>query len=340
MKNFKTFIFKCICFISPILLLIGLYVYNDPFKVLRKYKTYDTHPLFLNESCIGWRTYLNFQDSLHFNSFILGNSCTMAYKTQEWEKYLQAGKAIRLYGNAEGLGEVCQKLKALDRQNIPISNLLFIFDKSLLQKTQPSNNYMFVLPPDVSGKSNFSFQMYFLQGFLNPKFLIPYLDYKLFHHYRSYMNGMINLTSSQRNLITNDQINPSENEIREIGTKYWKNRSHLFYTRSGQYQEYPPVINGASIKLLKEIDSIIKKRHTQFKIIINPNYSQQQFNPSDLAKLQQIFGPENVFDFSGINNYTNDIHNFYETVHYRDTLGQQILKQIYAAQNRNEVNHP
>ena len=58
------------------------------FKVLREYKKYDNDPIFLNEDYIGWKTYKNYRDSLHFDSFILGNSCTMAFLTSDWEKYL------------------------------------------------------------------------------------------------------------------------------------------------------------------------------------------------------------------------------------------------------------
>lgn len=42
--------------------------------------------------------------------------------------------------------------------------------------------------------------------------------------------------------------------------------------------------------------------------------------------LKDIFGYENVFDFSGINEYTNDIHNYYERGHYRPILGALLLQ--------------
>ena len=44
-------------------------------------------------------------------------------------------------------------------------------------------------------------------------------------------------------------------------------------------------------------------------------------------------GKENVFDFSGINEYTNDIHNYYERGHYRPILGARLLQKVYANHN-------
>lgn len=85
MRTFKGFIIKCVLFLVPFFVLAGIYFYDDPFKVLREYKKYDNDPIFLNEDYIGWKTYKNYRDSLHFDSFILGNSCTMAFLTSDWE---------------------------------------------------------------------------------------------------------------------------------------------------------------------------------------------------------------------------------------------------------------
>ncbi|MFR7878069.1 MAG: hypothetical protein ACLU4J_17710 [Butyricimonas paravirosa] len=97
--------------------------YDDPFKVLREYKKYDNDPIFLNEDYIGWKTYKNYRDSLHFDSFILGNSCTMAFLTSDWEKYLNGSKAIRLYGTAERLAAVHRKVMTLDKEEEHIANV-------------------------------------------------------------------------------------------------------------------------------------------------------------------------------------------------------------------------
>ena len=62
--------------------LIALYVYDDPFMVLHQYDVYDSD-VKLNEHHVGWQIYKNNNDSVHFNSFILGNSCTMAFRCGE-----------------------------------------------------------------------------------------------------------------------------------------------------------------------------------------------------------------------------------------------------------------
>ena len=145
------------------------------------------------------------------------------------------------------------------------------------------------------------------------------------------MAGIVKPLRSYRNVMTNDIINPLEEEIEKEGDHYWIVRKKEFPDRDGRYKESPTVLSSKSIKLLKALKEIFQKHATNYKIIINPTYSQVQLNPIDLKELQQIFGAENVFDFSGINEYTNNIHNYYERSHYRPSLGRLLLKKIYTA---------
>ncbi|HJA14566.1 MAG TPA: histidine kinase [Candidatus Butyricimonas faecavium] len=330
MRTFKGFILKCVLFLIPFFILAGFYFYDDPFKVVREYKKYDNDPIFLNEDYIGWKTYKNYRDSLHFDSFILGNSCTMAFLTSDWEKYLNGKKAIRLYGTAQRLAAVHRKIIALDKEQNEIANVLLIVDPTLLREHQLSNGYMHLLPPEISGMNKFKFQSQFVQEFFNPKFIIPYIDYRICRHYRPYMKGIVNPDKNIRNTVTNDLWNPREEEIATLGDYYWEKYKKRFRPRSGQNQTYPPVLMKPQVKLLSEIAKVFQAHHTNCKIIVSPEYKQIRMNPADVEQLKNIFGAKNVYDFSGINQYTNDIRNYYDGSHYRPCLGQKLLDRVYA----------
>ena len=254
----------------------------------------------------------------------------MAFLTSDWEKYLNGGKAIRLYGTAQRLAAVHRKVMALDKEEKHIANVLLVVDATLLREYQLSTGYMHLLPPEICGMNKFKFQSQFAQQFFNPKFMIPYMDYRIYHHYRPYMMGIVNPDKNTRNTITNDLWNPREKEIAELGDFYWEKYKKGFRPRSGQDQTYPPVLMKPQIKLLSEIAKVFQTHHTNCKIIINPEYKQIRMNPADVQQLKEIFGAENVYDFSGINQYTNDIRNYYEGSHYRPCLGRQLLDSVYA----------
>lgn len=329
------FILKLFIFLIPFISLLAVYFLNDPFMVLKHYDRYDNSPVMLNESYIGWQMYMNNRDSIAFDSFIMGNSCTMAYPCREWEKYLNGGRAIRLFGNAESIAAICKKLQALEENGAEIKNLLLILDKESLGKDQLLNGHNYVLPPALSGISNFSFQEKFCQAFFFPNFLLPYLDYKIFHQYRPYMKGVINPYGVVRDPVTNDAINPREEMIQREGEAYWESHKKEFQKtrdpnyRNGKYRKGEPFLWQAQIELLEEISQICRKHNTSVKIIISPDYSQISINPADVEILKRFFGDTNVFDVSGINEYTNDIHNYYERGHYRPILGTKLLKRIY-----------
>lgn len=329
------FMKKLFILFIPFIALLAVYFLDDPFMVLKNYERYDQTPVVLNEGHVGWQMYLNNRDTIPIDSYIMGNSCTMAYQCHEWEKYLHGGRAVRLFGNAESLAAVYLKLKALDKAGATIKNLLLIIDKESLHNDRCLTGHSNILPPAISGISSFKFQKEFCQAFFYPNFLFPYLDYKLFHTYRPYMKGVINPYGSTRNPVTNDVLNPREKMIKEEGDKYWENRKGEFTKekmknyRDGKYREAPQVLREKQINLLQEIKWICRKHDTDVKIIISPDYLQVNINPADVKTLKRFFGKRNVFDFTGINEYTEDIHNYYEPGHYRPALGKRLMEKIY-----------
>ena len=87
------FCLKLLLLILPLIPIVVVYFMFDPYRVLHPYKRFDDSPMLLNEAHVGWQNYLQNRDSIAYNSFILGNSCTMAFLTGEWEKYLEIGRA-------------------------------------------------------------------------------------------------------------------------------------------------------------------------------------------------------------------------------------------------------
>lgn len=321
-------VLKSMLFIFPVAAVVILYVADDPFMVLRRHDRYDSH-VRLNEGYIGWKIYCNNRDSIHFNSFIMGNSCTMAYPCREWEDLLGSGnRAIRLFGNSESIMSILQKLTALEKEGAEIRNVLMILDSYSISQVQPDRNYGYILPPEVSGFSTFEVQMAFAQAFMMPDFLFPYLKFRLSGRIKPSMRYMSE-HDTLRNPVNNDFINPRDAMIRKEGEGYWTSRPGDFPERSGQTSLTPKVIGARQEEILYEIASLLERNGTDVRIIISPDYNQMTFNPDDLADMERIFGSGRVFDFSGINSYTADMHNYYEEGHYRPVLGVKLMRLVY-----------
>ena len=328
-KNSASFIIKCILLALPFMVIAAVYFICDPYMVLHKYKRYDKSCMFLNESFVGWQTYLNNKDSAKFNSFMLGNSCTMGIKCSSWEKYIgKDSHAIRLYGNAERLSSVYLKMKALDSIHAPLKHVMVVANITLVENSTLTPFATNLLPPGQGDISEAQFQCSFLQAFFVPSNLFSFLDYNIFHQYRKSMDGIINPFGVIRNPINCEAINPHEEEIAKMDDRYWTIHKGKFeLTRKASLHK--PVIREQQYELLMKIANICRKNHTDFKFIIGPEYDQVKLNHKDFIALQKVFGRNNVYDFTGKNCLTDNIHNFYDPDHFRPIAGDYMLKVVY-----------
>lgn len=267
---------------------------------------------------------------MQFLSFILGNSCTMAFKTGDWEKHLKSDDhAVRFFDNEESLGGICQKLQVLDSIGAPINNVLIIVDINTLRKVYPLQDTKHLYSAEVAGISYLKFQLKFLQEFLYPSFMIPYIDYLIRGKYTPQMNGIIHLGPPIREPYTNNFINPREAEIEQKGELYWTCHQKEFKPRPEAGKEEEVIVSAGQIRLLRTIRSICDKHRADLKFILSPYYYQKKMNSKDIEMMKNILGKSAVWDFTGINEYTMDIHNYYEPEHYRPVLGVRLLEKVY-----------
>lgn len=323
---------KVCLLLLPFSSIVAVYFIFDPFMVLHRYKRFDSSPVMLNEAYVGWQNYMVNRDSIAYNSYIMGNSWTMAFKSEEWEKYLKKGdRAVRFFDTGESLGGVCQKLQALDSAGARIDNVLVVVSKSLLKDIYPMQDNGHLFSAEVANISQMEFQLRFLQKFLDPNFTIPYLDYLVRGKYSSYMYGVINPGPPIRESYTNNFINPREREIAQEGDRYWILHKTEFAQRTEAGKEDERTIFKGQMKLLHKIKCVCDKHGADLKFVVGPDYSQKRTNRVDSALLRDLLGDSVVYDFTGINRYTSDIHNYYELGHFRPVVGARMLEQIYRA---------
>lgn len=322
---------KLVVLALPFLPLIAAYFIFDPDMILQKYKRFDQSEVFLSEGYVGWQNYLNNRDSIPFNSFIMGNSCTMAFRTDEWEKYLpEDAKAVRFFENGESLAGVCQKVKALDQHDARLDHLLIVLDAQSFSATVPSQETNRIFSYESAGISYAQFLVRNLQAFLMPQKCVPYLEYKMTGTFSPSMKKVILENGPIREPYTNNFLNPREREINQEGENYWVNHSEEFHKKErhpGQMADQ--VIFSNQMRLLRDLKAMCSKHSTKLSLIVSPDFYQKKIHQKDLEKLQDILGNENIFDFTGVNQFTADYHHYYEPGHYRPILGAKLLKQIY-----------
>lgn len=331
----KLFLKKIFLFFLPIIILLGLlipfYIISDPFKVLRPYDDYSYMPVITSRDYISTEMYLKNKGKYNYNSFIFGSSRTLAFSPASWKKYLkQSDHPFVFDASAENIHGVWQKIVFLNAHQTKIKNVLIIIDHdAAFMRDYDNPGHLMIKHPAISGSSYFSFHLVFFRDFMNPKFLYHFLKYKFTNKYDDSMLGFIENREIKMDRVTNEiTIEDYEKELKGNPGEFYNKRKSFFYQRSGTVIDSINRISAAQENLMKEIVNIFKSQGTDYKVIIGPLYEQVKFSPHDQQILKEVFDG-NLYDYSGENEFTSSITNYYEAFHYRPTVGDSILKEIY-----------
>ena len=338
MKRYKSLIkvvAKTSLLATPFIFLLTIYFVKDPYMVLREYEDYD-HPV-LNQQNIGyimWHKFLKYNPEKHYDSFIMGASATLAFTCDEWNKHIKCSP-IRTISFNEGLYNNYARMKALDEmKGQKIKNVLIITDSKLLPITEPQEGVSYDIGPNINGISWFKFHTNYIKSFLVADFFVPYLRYLFTGYYDKGSNAIINNRVKTLEKYTNDaaEVKVIENLIAQKGFQFFfkKNKEKFEHALNLKPKMLPPRLGKPQINILKALKQLANKHKTNLKLVIAPRLNKDYINDKDFALLQQILGKENVFSYEvNVHKELNKIENFYEPDHFRESIGQYILNDIY-----------
>lgn len=328
----KLFIQRIILFSIPFMLLIGAFVYLDLFRIFNHYDDYSKGSrIGINRGFVSTMTYINQKDTYHYDSFIFGNSRSIAYYEEEWRKYIPQESSVYHFDASGGsVAGLYYKVKYIDEHNGHLNNALFVLDHDLLSQTE-LKGYLFRTPPVLEDYKNLSpFLLDHFSAFIDFKFIFALIDFNITHEYKEYMGNYISAREKLVRLKSNEaRWDYNEQEIQN-GTYYTEERLKVFEDWQHPDSLLLPVIDDERKIYLQETAKILDKHHTSFKVVISPLFDQIRLNTDDLMFLKETFGKGNVYDFSGPNKRNSDYHNFYENSHYRPCVANDILKIIYS----------
>jgi len=320
---------------TPFVGLMTVYIVLDPFRVVRKYDSYyePPTPVTLNRDFVSTETFLRHQTDYRWDSFIMGSSRSGCYQASDWAPHINSSRIFHFDASGETLYGIHKKLQFLDqRSDVSLRHILIILDADVLRTTTNSAGILFVKHPLLSGQSRIAFQLEYLKAALAVRFMFAYLDYMASHEVKPYMvaNSLLGHAPMEYDLRHNEiRAGEYERLIASDPVAYYEPRKAIFYERSPVQEYYDALILGSQKILLEEIASILKRHKTDFRIVISPLYDQRRLSLADLGFLKRLFGADSVCDYSGINEITLNVRNYYEDSHYRPHVARRIMAEIY-----------
>ena len=311
--------------------MLSLYLAFDPFEVVFPSRIHFRDPVVpANWDVNAVETLLRNYDTRQYDSFIFGNSRSMAYLCSDWVRHIDSPRTLHMAAAQEGIYGIHAKITFLSRRGIPIRNALLVLDPWTLSLTATTPGLLYIKHPKTTGESLLTFHETFFRSFIEPKFLAGYLDYRATGRVRPCFRELFVEGLTVDRVTGDKRFLGKERAIEETPDLYYKNLAAVFYPRDLVALRYAaPAIGAVQAAYLQEIRKIFDANRTDYRVVINPTYDALKLDPGDLARLREIFGVSRVHDYSGINRFTRDLHNYYENSHFRIRVGREIMDEIY-----------
>lgn len=335
--DMNKFCLRILLFLSPLLLVLILYLVHDPFKVVKHYDCYyptDGSPLILdnNRSFVSTKMFLQNNKQYKYDSFIFGSSRSGFYLVNDWKKHLDSNvSCFHFDGYEESLYMIYQKIKFVDGKS-KMKNVIVCMDPDLIDIDTPYKDYTKIPSAALIGYHQWgAFHAAHLYAYFNPRFFITYYFWKI--------TGKETEKMSQWQILSLDSCAIYQPIINERNAPipadflpddfYDAGKMEAFakcHEAGGQL--FPLKLMPNHKKMLIEIRDILENNGSDYRVILNPIFSQNTLCEDDHAFLIKTFGPH-LFDFSGKNVFTDDYHNYMETVHFTPRVAEKIMNVVY-----------
>jgi hypothetical protein len=331
MDKKATLLKRIILFSLPFVILTVIYIITDPFMVIYKYDDFNGKQyIHKNRDFVSTEMFKKNSDKFIYDSFIFGSSTSLFIPPSIWSNYIETeNKVFSFDASSERLPGLWSKVKYIDERGIKLKNALLVFDFRTFKdfdNSDPTSMKHF----EVYHSSKYNFHYKYLLQFLKIEFLTVIIPYKLFNKFFPYMEGVISVMQESYDPITNEFYNTGVDQLLKTDSlKYYEERIDRFPPRPGTYREETKMSTCEHVRMLTEIKDILDKNNTAYKVLICPSYNQVAYNREDLKLTEDVFGKENVYNFTGINRFTEDKSNFYDGTHFKKFVGKQLLDSAY-----------
>lgn len=344
LRDLRKFLPRALLLAAPLLLTLGMYVAWDPFKVLWKYDFgdyYDTAaPVELNRDYVSLEMFLANDPREHYDSFILGSSRSFPLHCAAWQRQVPGIAPFHYPAASENLHGLYLKLKYLSEHGHPLRHVLVETAPVSLRDLSARTDTTHRLPYRLSGESWLDFQGAYLGWYAKDFFFLKYADYKLTGEVRPSARRMLGIRRGQVRIDprTNDYFWAElERELAADEDAYYARFAQRYPRPEGPPPPCePPAIGPEQRAYLQSIRAIFAAHGTDYRIVIPPVYDRACTDPQDVAILNEIFGAASVFVFTGDNEITRDMRNFYDINHVRPFVGDRMIAAMYGGGMRSE----
>lgn len=318
-------------FAIPLILLGVVYVVTDPYRTLRPFSLdyFDD----TNRDYLSSELWLMNYPKLKYDSYIFGSSRGCGINTYHWLSYLPEGsKQFLFQAWGETLTGIEQKINYLDKNGCNIRNVILLIDYpgSFIEKQFPTEA-LSIKHPLFSGQRKLVHEVILFWNFIQK----PSQWLRAFEQMNEHPVIGFDTESNdwdRENKYRELAMPPAKDSLKNCSELLRNVFLHKYSnTRVVDLPTCKPCIKEHFEKQLRRIKAVFDRHNTNYRIVITPGYcySDPKVNEVDLEILCQVFGKENVYDFSGKNFLTEDYNNYSDPGHFGLWVGWHMIETIY-----------
>lgn len=315
----------------PAIVLLGLYVWTDPFKCVYDFDISDTDNT--NREYLSTELFLRNYERQKYNSFIFSSSRGCGMNTYRWKTYLSGDpKPFVFQAWSESLTGIEMKMNYLQQNHVSIDNALILLDipgsfnqVQLPKEAMSMKHYVF------TGKTRFAYNIVqFYNYSQKPSLWVSCVQKKIKNEKTPCSTDTISNDWDNHNRYYSTGI-PDQDSLKYCSEITRKQFLQTITCRNNHVDVSNQLIDDSFEKQLRHIKQILDDKGTDYYIILTPAYcyTNPSVNPDDLAMLEEVFDEDRVYDFTGINEMTNDYNNFTDPNHFGQRVGYMIFEKIY-----------
>ncbi len=286
----------------------------------------------LNRGFVSTQIYTQYKDSFHYDSFLFGSSRSGFFRIDDWLKHIpDSSSCFHFDGYGESLYLIHKKILYIDGRS-KINNAIICIDRDVLMQAEPYYSHLHYTPPKLVDNDNYlSFQFEYIKTYLQPEFFRAFAGFKLTNKIKPYMveTGIIDTMPYHYDLKHNEVGRQRSSDI--IDTSYYTEKVVAAFAKVNRTKEQTYFDNSIKEKqrlLLTDIKNVLDKNNTSYRVVINPMYDQKKLSVEDMTFLKSLF-KDNLYDFSGINKFTDSYYNYTDPSHFRAFVASKIMEIMY-----------
>ncbi len=312
------------------LLVLAIYVWTDPFKILHPFDIYDTDAT--NREYMSMELFKRNYETQQYNSFVFCSSRGGGINTYQWKQFLPNGAKPYLFQAwSESLTGMEQKMQYLAKHSVPMDNVLILIDiPSTFNPIQLPTEPLSMKHYELAGRNRWTYVATQFYNFSKkPSLWITSIKKQMRGDRVFYCADTISNDWDATNSLTYLDM-PPQDSLKGCS----KQTRYTFFKSIENRTEIPisgPLIDTTFELQLNRIKTSLDSCHSAYKILITPSCccNGPKINPMDLELLYSIFGKDNVFDYSGENEISMDYNNFSDPGHFGLRAGWIMMNEIY-----------